>query len=65
MLEILSTGRLSDLMHVHVSELHAGIKDLYILGKDYNWVNPKKVVMSVWFEHLTFNVVLRMVAGKR
>nr|CAN65653.1 hypothetical protein VITISV_016781 [Vitis vinifera] len=45
MLEILSTGRLSDLMHVHVSELHAGIEDLYILGKDYNWVNPKKVVM--------------------
>ena len=64
-LEILSTRRLSDLMHVQVSELHAGIKDLYILGKDYNWVNPKKVVISEWFEHLNFNVVLRMVAGKR
>ncbi|KAJ9687539.1 hypothetical protein PVL29_016144 [Vitis rotundifolia] len=65
MLEILSTRRLSDLMHVQVSELHAGIKDLYILGKDYNWVNPKKVVISEWFEHLNFNVVLRMIAGKR
>ncbi|RVW62150.1 Protopine 6-monooxygenase [Vitis vinifera] len=65
MLEILSTRRLGDLMHVQVSELHAGIKDLYILGKDNNWVNPKKVVISEWFEHLTFNVVLRMVAGKR
>ncbi|RVW67113.1 hypothetical protein CK203_063885 [Vitis vinifera] len=25
----------------------------------------KKVVMSEWFEHLTFNVVLTMIAGKR
>ena len=65
LLEILSTRRLSDLMHVQVSELQAVIKDLYILGKDNKWVNSKKVVMSEWFEHLTFNVVLTMIAGKR
>ena len=65
LLEILSTRRLSDLMHVQVSELQAVIKDLYILGKDNKWVNSKRVVMSEWFEHLTFNVVLTMIAGKR
>ena len=64
-LEILSTRRLTDLMPVQVSELDAGIKDLYMLGKDNNWVHPQKVVMSEWFEHLTFNVLLRMIAGKR
>ena len=48
-----------------VSELHAGIKDLYMLGKDNNWVNPQKVVMCEWFEHLNFNVILMTVAGKR
>ena len=56
---------LGELMHVQVSELQAGIKGLYMLGKDNNWVNPKKVVMSEWFEHLNLIVVLRMIAGKR
>ena len=28
-------------------------------------MNPQMVVMSKWFEHLTLNVVLRMIAGKR
>ena len=64
-LELLSTIRSSGSTHLQVSELDAGIKDLYMLGKDNNWVNPQKVVMSEWFEHLTFNVILRMIAGKR
>ena len=64
-LELLSTIRLTESTHVRVSELHAGIKDLYMLGKDNNWVNPPKVVMCEWFEHLNFNVILMMVAGKR
>ena len=63
--EILSTRRLTDLMPVQVSELEAGIKDLYMLGKDNNWVNPQKVVLSKWFEHLAFNIVLRMIVGER
>ena len=50
-----------------LSELDVSIKDLYSLGKDdqTNWVNPIKVDISEWLEHLTFNVVLMMVAGKR
>ena len=55
-LELLSTIRSSGSNHLQVSELDAGIKDLYMLGKDNNTVIPQKVVMSEWFEHLTFNV---------
>ena len=65
MLELLSTVRSSGSTHLQVSELDSGIKDLYMLGKDNNWVNPQKVVMGEWFEYLTFNVILRMIAGKR
>ena len=65
MLELLSTVRSSGSTHLQVSELDSGIKDLYMLGKDDKWVNPEKVVMSEWFEYLTFNVILRMIAGKR
>lgn len=64
-LELLSTARLNDFTHVLVSELQAGMKDLYMLGKDNNWVNPQKVVMCEWVEHLITNAVLRMIAGKR
>ena len=64
-LELLSTIRLTDTTHVRVSELHAGIKDMYMLGKDNNWVNPQKLVMCEWFGHLNFNVILMLVAGKR
>ena len=60
-LELLSTIRSSGSTHLLVSELDDGIKDLYMLGKDNSWVNPQKVVMSEWFEHLTFNVILRMI----
>ena len=63
--EILSARRLNELKDVRISELDACIKDLYSLGKDNNWISPIKVVMSEWFEHLTFNFALRMIAGKR
>ncbi|XP_034690478.1 cytochrome P450 CYP82D47-like [Vitis riparia] len=63
--ELLSNRRLNELKHVLVSELDVCIRDLYPLGKETNWVNPIKVAMSEWLEQLTFNVVLRMVAGKR
>lgn len=63
-LELLSNARLSNFTCVQVSELDGGIKDLYMIGKDNKWVNPKKVVMSEWFEHLILNVTLRMIAGK-
>lgn len=63
--EILSARRLNELKDVRISELDACIQDLYSLGKDNNWISPIEVVMSEWFEHLTFNFVLRMIAGKR
>ncbi|WJZ91164.1 hypothetical protein VitviT2T_010263 [Vitis vinifera] len=63
--ELLSNRPLNELKHVLVSELDVCIRDLYSLGKETNWVNPIKVAMSEWLEQLTFNVVLRMVAGKR
>ncbi|KAJ9697333.1 hypothetical protein PVL29_009230 [Vitis rotundifolia] len=63
--ELLSNRRLNELKHVLVSELDVCIRDHYSLGKETNWVNPIKVAMSEWLEQLTFNVVLRMVAGKR
>ena len=65
MLKILSGRRLNELKGVRTSELDACVRDLYCIGKETNWVSPMKVVMSEWFEHLTFNFVLRMVAGKR
>lgn len=63
--EVLSARRLDEFKDVRVSELEACIRDLYSLGKDTNWVSPVEVVMSEWFEHLTFNFILRMIAGKR
>lgn len=65
MTELLSGRRLNELKHVLVSEMDVSISDLYSLGKDTNWENPMKVTMTEWFEHLVFNIVLRMVAGKR
>lgn len=62
--ELLSNRRLNELQNVLVSELNVCIKDLYSVGEDTNWVNPIKVEMSEWFEQLTFNVILRMVAGR-
>ena len=65
MMEILSARRLNALKHVQISELDLSIKDLYSLGKGSDWVHPVKVVMSEWFQHLSFNIVLKMIAGKR
>ncbi|KAJ9692887.1 hypothetical protein PVL29_011811 [Vitis rotundifolia] len=65
MMEILSARRLDVLKHVQISELDLSIKDLYSLGKGSDWVHPVKVVMSEWFQHLCFNIVLKMIAGKR
>ena len=64
MMEILSTHRLDTLKHVKVSELDLSIKDLYSLGKANNWVHLVKVMMCEWFQHLSFNRVLKMIARK-
>ncbi|WVZ14719.1 hypothetical protein V8G54_012285 [Vigna mungo] len=65
-LEILSSRRVEQLQHVRVSEVQTSIRELYTL-----WCSQKgesgyaSVELKQWFSHLTFNMVLRMVVGKR
>ena len=62
MLELLSTRRLESLKHVIESEVNTFITDLYLyLGNNMSG----KVVLSEWLERLTFNIVTRMISGKR
>jgi len=65
-LEILTTRRVEQLQHVRVSELQNSIKELHDV-----WCSQKSesgyalVELKQWFSHLAFNMVLRMVVGKR
>jgi len=65
-LEILSPRRVEQLQHVRVSEVQNSIKELYDL-----WCGQKSesgyalVELKQWFSRLAFNMVLRMVVGKR
>ncbi|XLS94337.1 hypothetical protein HN51_070345 [Arachis hypogaea] len=64
-LELLSNRRIELLSHVRVSEVRASTKDLLSL-----WSTQKNesgyvlVDVKQWFAELTFNMVLRIVAGK-
>ncbi|XP_059660088.1 xanthotoxin 5-hydroxylase CYP82C4-like [Cornus florida] len=63
-LELMTKHRLEQLKHVRVSEVDSFIKDLHLLcvkNRDF----PAKVVINKWFELLTFNIIVRMLAGKR
>lgn len=62
MLELLSARRLEFLRHVYESEIDSLIKDLgmYLGGKSHF-----KVTISEWLERLTFNMITKMMAGKR
>ncbi|KAK7316392.1 hypothetical protein VNO77_35405 [Canavalia gladiata] len=65
-IEILSNYRVEQLHHVRVSEVQNSIKELFNV-----WCSKKNesgyllVEMKQWFSQLTFNMVLRMVVGKR
>ncbi|KAJ1390456.1 Cytochrome P450 [Sesbania bispinosa] len=65
-LEFLSNRRIELLGHVRVSELQTSIKELFSV-----WSNKKNesgyvlVELKQWFAQLTFNMILRMIAGKR
>jgi cytochrome P450 family 82 subfamily G polypeptide 1 len=59
-LELLSNHRLEKLKHVRFSEVESLIKDLHLLC-----TNKKVVTISELFEHMTFNISLRMIVGKR
>ncbi|KAH9728725.1 Dimethylnonatriene synthase [Citrus sinensis] len=62
--ELLSSHRLELLKHVRYSEVDTFIKDLYSLCSE-NAFNPAKVVISKLIEQLTFNISLKLIAGKR
>ena len=59
-LELLSSHRLEKLKHVRFSEVESLIKDSHLLS-----TNNKVVTISKLFEHMTFNISLRMIVGKR
>ena len=63
-LELLSSRRLETLKYVQVFEVETLIKDLYTLCKS-NEGNQANVVINEWVERLTFNIITRMIAGKR
>ncbi|KAG4938688.1 hypothetical protein AAZX31_16G082500 [Glycine max] len=62
MLELLSARRLEFLRPVYESEIDTLIRDLwmYLGGK-----SDVKVTISEWLERLTFNMITKMIAGKR
>ena len=73
--EFLSNRKIAQLSHIRVSEVQTSIKELCNLC--YTSVNNKNkkenesysaatlVDMKEWFAHLTFNIIVRMVVGKR
>lgn len=63
-LELLSNTRLDKLKHVRISEVDMAIKDLYRSWSE-NGSRPVVVELKRWLENLTFNMVVRMVTGKR
>ncbi|XP_062024785.1 cytochrome P450 CYP82J17-like [Rosa rugosa] len=64
-IELLSNRRLETLKHVQVSEVDAFVKGLYSVWKNKGHDGQSKVVISEWTEHLTLNVITRVIAGKR
>ncbi|KAK2419769.1 cytochrome P450 82A3 [Trifolium repens] len=68
-LEILSNRRVEQAKHVHISEVRTSIKELCDVWSskksELGSSNYVLVDMKEWFTHLTFNMVLRMVVGKR
>ncbi|XP_043695092.1 cytochrome P450 CYP82D47-like [Telopea speciosissima] len=64
MLELLSNRRLESLKHVRYGEIDNCMKDLHGLWVKNNG-NQIKVEMNRLFRHLTMNLVLKMVVGKR
>ncbi|XP_058753855.1 cytochrome P450 82A3-like [Vicia villosa] len=68
-LEILTNRRVEQQQHIRVSEVQTSIKELFDVWSskrnEHNSSNYVLVDMKQWFTHLTFNMVLRMVVGKR
>jgi cytochrome P450 len=65
-LNFLSNHQINLLTHIRVSEIQTSIKELYNFWKNRKDENGYLLVeMKKWFNELAFNIVLRMVAGKR
>ncbi|KAK9944740.1 hypothetical protein M0R45_010292 [Rubus argutus] len=64
-IQLLSSRRLETLKHVQVSEVDAFVKGLYSVWKNKGHDGQMKVGMSEWIEHLTLNIITRIIAGKR
>ena len=65
-LEILTSRRVEQLQHVRVSEVQSSIKELFDVWRSKkNESGYALVDLKQWFSRLTFNMVLRMVVGKR
>jgi len=68
-LEVLTNRRIEQQAHVRVSEVQASIKELFDVWSSKNnetySSNYVFVELDQWFTHLTFNMVLQMVVGKR
>ncbi|KAG5587416.1 hypothetical protein H5410_047850 [Solanum commersonii] len=60
--ELLTNSRLEKLKHVRTSEVNCSIKDLY---SNCSSNNNSEVNLSSWFENITFNIIIRMLVGKR
>ncbi|XP_004292356.1 PREDICTED: cytochrome P450 82C4-like [Fragaria vesca subsp. vesca] len=64
-MELLSSRRLETLKHVQISEVDAFVIGLYSVWKNKGHDGPSKVVISTGIEHLTCNVMTKIIAGKR
>ncbi|KAK2995162.1 hypothetical protein RJ640_025392 [Escallonia rubra] len=64
-LELLSNRRLELLKHVRSSELDRCIKDTYSLCNKNAKYGSIKLDMAQWFEQVTMNIMIHMIAGKR
>ncbi|CAN1150776.1 Cytochrome P450 CYP82J17 [Linum perenne] len=62
--KLLSPQRLKYLKHVQVSEVNSMIKQLYSLCKVLNGT-AERVLMGDYMEHLSMNLISRLIAGKR
>nr|GMD64242.1 cytochrome P450 CYP82D47-like [Ipomoea batatas] len=63
--ELLSNNTLEKLKPVWMSELETNIKELYTLVRDDVDFRARKVDMSEWFGHLTLNMIVKLIGGRR
>ncbi|GJZ80096.1 cytochrome P450 [Tanacetum coccineum] len=63
-LELFTSHRLEKLKNVRNSEVNYLIHELYLLSQK-NGAQTSIIDMTKWFEHITFNIIVRMLAGKR